>query len=75
MTYLGRRYPNEFALRNVEREAITDSSSPNNVPLRVIGLPDEEIKKLVGDQYIQGADGSVERVVAGVEVISARLAG
>jgi hypothetical protein len=71
MTYLERKYPNEYALRAVTR---VDTTTPEiSAPVRIIGLPDEELKKLVGSEYTQLENGNVERVVAGVRILYARL--
>jgi hypothetical protein len=71
MTFLERRYPNEFALRVVNRPDV--NTQETGTPTRVIGLPAAEIEKLTGPEYTQRQDGSVERVVGGIKVVYARL--
>jgi hypothetical protein len=69
--WLERTHPDRFSLRNVERAAeVVDIVCQ---PTRIIGLPSSELEKLVGDQYKQLENGSIERNVGGVRVIYARI--
>ena len=72
ITYLERRYPAEFALRKVERNA--EEPPPSEPSVRVIGLPQNELDKLTGPEYKRLESGNIAREIGGVKVIYARLA-
>jgi hypothetical protein len=68
--WLERTHPDRFSLRNVERVAeVVDMVCQ---PVRVIGLPEDEIARFTGPEYTRLGDGSVTRVVAGVKVVYVR---
>lgn len=70
--YLERTSPEKYALRTVEREQL--ALEERTQPVRIIGLPENEISRLVGDEYQQLENGSVSRVIAGIKVIYVRTA-
>src|ERR1700730_344053 len=69
--WLERTAPESYSLKTVDRPE--PAALPSSEQVRVIGLPQEQLDKLVGDQYKQLPNGSVERIVAGVRVVYARL--
>jgi hypothetical protein len=72
--WLERCLPHLYALRAVERESLSLTSRGASEQVRIIGLPAAEIEKFTGPEYKQLENGNVERVVAGVRVIYARIA-
>jgi hypothetical protein len=69
---LERVWPERYALKTIQR---TEESVSGTVatPIRIIGMSEQEIDKLQGDQYKRLENGNVERMVAGVKVIYAKI--
>jgi hypothetical protein len=71
--YCERVWPEKYALKTVERTELPQTTIEQHV--RVIGLPESEILKLVGPEYTQLDNGNVQRTVAGLKIVYAKLAG
>jgi hypothetical protein len=71
--WLERCLPHLYALSQVDREPLGLTVRASE-PIRILGLPAAEIEKFTGPEYKQLQNGNVERDVAGIKVIYARIA-